>query len=77
MSEYENTVKRIAERSKRNPEEVKADIFAGTSEVLVDKFRQAEDLGVKMMIVYVRSERNIQAMKEKLSKFRDEVIKQL
>jgi len=77
LSEYENIVKRIAERSKRNPEEVKADIFAGTSEVLVDKFRQAEDLGVKMMIVYVRSERNIQAMKEKLSKFRDEVIKQL
>ena len=77
MSEYEDTVKRISERSKRNPEEVKADIFAGTSEVLVDKFRQAKDMGVKLMIVYIRPADNIQAMKEKLSKFRDEVINQL
>jgi len=77
MNEYEDMVKRIAERSKREPSIVKEDILAGTSEILVDKFRRAEDLGVKLMIVYIRPANNIQAMKDKLSQFRDEVINQL
>jgi hypothetical protein len=58
-------------------EDVKGDVFSGTAEVLVDKFRKAEDLGVKMMVVYIRSASTLEEMKERLSRFRDEVIKEL
>jgi hypothetical protein len=58
-------------------EDVKGDVFSGTAEVLVDKFRKAEDLGVKMMVVYIRSASTLDEMKERLSRFKDEVIKEL
>jgi len=75
--EYESMVKRIAERSKSSVEDVKGDVFSGTSEALVEKFRKAEDLGVKMMVVYIRPATTIEEMKERLSRFNDEVIKEL
>jgi alkanesulfonate monooxygenase SsuD/methylene tetrahydromethanopterin reductase-like flavin-dependent oxidoreductase (luciferase family) len=75
--EYEAMAKRIAERSKRSVEDVKGDVFSGTPEALVEKFRKAEDLGVKMMVVYIRPATTIEEMKEKLSRFSDEVIKEL
>ena len=61
--------------SNRSVEDVKYDVFSGTAEVLVDKFRKAEDLGVKMMVVYIRPAATIGEMKERLSRFNDEVIK--
>ncbi|TRO46393.1 LLM class flavin-dependent oxidoreductase [Candidatus Bathyarchaeota archaeon] len=75
--EYDAMAKRIAERSKRSVEDVKGDVFSGTAEVLVEKFRVAEDLGVKMMVVYVRPATTVEEMKERLSEFRDEVMRQL
>lgn len=75
--EYESMAKRIAKRTSRTMEEVKRDIFAGTPEILVEKFRQAEDLGVKMMIVYVRPARTVEEMKERLTAFKDSVIEGL
>ena len=75
--EYNALVKKVAEVSDRSVEDVKGDVFSGTAEVLVDKFRKAEDLGVKMMVVYIRSASTLEEMKERLSRFRDEVIKEL
>ena len=75
--EYEAMAKRIAERSNRSVEDVKGDVFSGTPEALVEKFRKAEDLGVKMMVVYIRPAATIEEMKERLSRFNDEVIKEL
>jgi len=75
--EYDAMARRIAERSKRSVEDVKGDIFSGTPEALVEKFRAAEDLGVKMMVVYVRPATTVDEMKERLSEFRDEVMRQL
>jgi hypothetical protein len=43
----------------------------------VEKFRQAEDLGVKMMIVYVRPASTVEEMKERLTAFKDHVIEGL
>jgi alkanesulfonate monooxygenase SsuD/methylene tetrahydromethanopterin reductase-like flavin-dependent oxidoreductase (luciferase family) len=75
--EYDAMARRIAERSKRSVEDVKGDIFSGTPEALVEKFRAAEDLGVKMMVVYVRPATTVEEMKERLSEFRDEVMRRL
>jgi hypothetical protein len=75
--EYDAMAKRIAERSKRSVEDVKGDVFSGTPEALVEKFRKAEDLGVTMMVVYIRPATTIEEMKERLSMFSDEVIKEL
>jgi alkanesulfonate monooxygenase SsuD/methylene tetrahydromethanopterin reductase-like flavin-dependent oxidoreductase (luciferase family) len=75
--EYESMAKRIAERTSGTLEEVKGDIFAGTPEILVEKFRRAEDLGVKMMIVYVRPANTVEEMKERLTAFKDYVIEGL
>jgi alkanesulfonate monooxygenase SsuD/methylene tetrahydromethanopterin reductase-like flavin-dependent oxidoreductase (luciferase family) len=75
--EYKAMAKRIAERSNRSVGDVKRDVFSGTPETLVEKFRKAEDLGVKMMVVYIRPATTIEEMKESLSRFNDEVIKEL
>jgi len=75
--EYEAMAKRIAERSNRSVDDVKGDVFSGTPEALVEKFRKAEDLGVKMMVVYIRPATTFEEMKERLSRFNDEVIKEL
>jgi alkanesulfonate monooxygenase SsuD/methylene tetrahydromethanopterin reductase-like flavin-dependent oxidoreductase (luciferase family) len=76
-AEYNALVKKTAEMSNRSVDDVKGDVFSGTAEVLVEKFRKAEDLGVKMMVVYIRSASTLEEMKERLSRFKDEVIKEL
>ena len=58
-------------------ENIKENSFVGTPEALVEKLRKAEDMGMKMMIAYVRPASNVEESKERLTKFRDEVIKQL
>jgi alkanesulfonate monooxygenase SsuD/methylene tetrahydromethanopterin reductase-like flavin-dependent oxidoreductase (luciferase family) len=75
--EYDALAKKLAEGSNRSVEAVKGDVFSGTAEVLVDKFRKAEDLGVKMMVVYISSATTLEEMKERLSRFNDEVIQEL
>ena len=75
--EYDALAKKLAEVSNRSMEDVKSDVFSGTAEVLVDKFRKAEDMGVKMMVVYFSSATTLEEMKERLSRFNDEVVKEL
>lgn len=75
--EYTSLAKRVAERSSKTVTEVKEDIFAGTPEVLVDKFRQAQDLGVKMIVVYIRPASTISEMKKQLTRFCDLVMSQI
>jgi len=76
-AEYNALAKKTAEMSNRSVDDVKDDVFSGTAEVLVDKFRKAEDLGVKMIVVYIRSASTLDEMKERLSRFNDEVIKEV
>lgn len=75
--EYNAAAERTAERMKRPLEEVKRDMFMGTPEALVDKMRQAWDLGIDLMILYVRPTGDVDVAKERLSLFRDEVIRRL
>lgn len=75
--EYEKGVKSMAERFRRPVEDIKRDKFMGTTDVLVEKFREAEDMGVDTMIVFVRPTGDVKLAKENLSKFRDEAINQL
>ncbi|MFX0052959.1 MAG: hypothetical protein ACFE8U_16910, partial [Candidatus Hermodarchaeota archaeon] len=58
-------------------EELKQYGFIGTPEVLVNKFRQATDLGVKMMVSNLSPTNNVSEMKDKLISFKDEVISNL
>ena len=58
-------------------ENIKENAFVGTPEALVGKLRKAEDMGMKLMIAYVKPASNVEESKERLTKFRDEVIKQL
>ena len=44
---------------------------------MLDKFGQAGDLGIGLMILYVRPTGDVEAAKERLSLFRDEVIRGL
>jgi hypothetical protein len=75
--EYTNGVKTMATRFRCSEDEVRKDRFMGTSDVLVEKFREAADMGVDMMIIFVRPTGDVTLAKENLSKFRDEVITQL
>jgi alkanesulfonate monooxygenase SsuD/methylene tetrahydromethanopterin reductase-like flavin-dependent oxidoreductase (luciferase family) len=75
--EYDKAARVFAERRKRAVEQVKADMFMGTSEVLVEKFRVACDMGVDLMILFVRPTGDVELAKENLARFRDEVVQQL
>jgi len=75
--EYEAASKRFSEARKRPLEDVKRNMFMGTSEVLVDKIREASDLGIEMMILYVRPTGDLEKAKERLTAFRDRVINRL
>ncbi|MFX1334113.1 MAG: LLM class flavin-dependent oxidoreductase [Promethearchaeota archaeon] len=75
--EYDMIIKDLVTKGKRPKEELKQYGFIGTPEILVNKFRQATDLGVKMMISDLRPTNNISEMKDKLISFKDEVISNL
>jgi alkanesulfonate monooxygenase SsuD/methylene tetrahydromethanopterin reductase-like flavin-dependent oxidoreductase (luciferase family) len=78
--EYDALANRIATRGAfgtggpTTVENVKENVFVGTPEALVEKMRRVQDLGVKLMIVYVRPASNIEESKEMLSYFKDTVI---
>lgn len=75
--EYDELAIRQATRSRTTPEYVKKNHFVGTTEALIEKLRAADDLGLDMMVIYVRPATNLDEAKEKLSSFRDEVVKQI
>ena len=75
--EYEKGARTTAERFRRPAEDVKRDMFMGTTDVLVEKFRKAGDMGVDTMIIFVRPTGDVKLAKENLGRFRDEVISQL
>ena len=51
--------------------------FIGTSEVLIEKWRRAMDMGMKMSIINVRPSTTIPENAEMLARFKDEVASQL
>jgi len=57
-------------------EDVRGNEFVGTAEDLIEKFRVAQDMGVKMMIVIPRANK-IPELKEYIAKLRDEVFHRL
>lgn len=75
--DYTTAAKKIAESRKRPIEDVKSDLFMGTAETLIDKIRTAEDLGVKLIIIYVRPTGDLEVALEKMTAFRDEVIRRI
>jgi hypothetical protein len=77
MEDYEKGSRATAERFRRPVKTVKQDMFMGTTEVLIEKFRKAEDMGVDTMIIFVRPTGALALAKENLARFRDEVISQL
>jgi alkanesulfonate monooxygenase SsuD/methylene tetrahydromethanopterin reductase-like flavin-dependent oxidoreductase (luciferase family) len=56
--------------------EVADDVFVGTPDVLIEKLRTCEDLGMKMMIVIPRSGK-VPEIKETCAVLRDEVFRKL
>ncbi len=75
--EYDMIIKDLITKGKKSKEELKQYGFIGTPEVLVDKFRQATKLGVKMMVSDLRPTNNVSEMKDNLILFKDEVISNL
>jgi len=73
-AETDQLLKKIAKDRPLN--EVADDVFVGTPDVLVEKLRAVEDLGVKMMIVIPRSSR-LPEIKEMCLALRDEVFARL
>ncbi|MBN2335774.1 LLM class flavin-dependent oxidoreductase [Candidatus Bathyarchaeota archaeon] len=74
--EYEVTLRKWGERG-TDPAEARKYDFVGTAEVLVDKWRQAMDLGMKMSIINIRPSKSIEENVKMLARFRDEVASQL
>lgn len=75
-AEYEDTLRKWAERG-TDPEEARANDFIGTSEVLVEKWRKAIDMGMRMSIINVRPGKTLQDNVDMLARFKDEVASQL
>jgi len=75
-AEYEDTLRKWAERG-TDPEEARANDFIGTPEVLVEKWRKAMDLGMRMSVINVRPGKTLQDNAEMLARFRDQVATQL
>jgi len=75
-AEYEDTLRKWAERG-TDPEEARANDFIGTPEVLVGKWRDAADMGMKMSIINVRPGKTLQDNIEMLAWFKDAVVTQL
>ena len=57
-------------------EDLRENEFVGTAENLIKKLREAQDLGVKMMIVMPRANK-IPELRENVAKLRDEVFRRL
>jgi alkanesulfonate monooxygenase SsuD/methylene tetrahydromethanopterin reductase-like flavin-dependent oxidoreductase (luciferase family) len=76
QDEYDAYLKKQADAGK-DTAVIKEYDFAGTPEVLVEKWRRAMDLGMKMSVINVRPYSDIPSNIEMLAKFKDEVASQL
>lgn len=74
--EYEETLRKWRERG-TDIDVAREFGFIGTPEVLVDKWRRAMDLGMKMSIIMVRPSRTIAENIDMLARFKDMVASQL
>ena len=74
--EYEETLRKWKERGRDNNIAREYD-FIGTPDVLIDKWRKAMDLGMKMSVINVRPSSSILENAEMLARFKDEVASQL
>lgn len=75
-AEYEETLRKWKERGTDINAARKFD-FIGTPDVLIEKWRRAMDLGMKMSIINVRPSKTIAENTEMLTRFKDEVASQL
>jgi alkanesulfonate monooxygenase SsuD/methylene tetrahydromethanopterin reductase-like flavin-dependent oxidoreductase (luciferase family) len=76
QEEYDAYLKKQADAGK-DPAVITEYDFAGTPEVLVEKWRKAMDMGMKMSVINVRPYSDIPSNIEMLAKFKDEVASQL
>jgi alkanesulfonate monooxygenase SsuD/methylene tetrahydromethanopterin reductase-like flavin-dependent oxidoreductase (luciferase family) len=74
--EYEETLLNWKMRG-TNIENTKKYDFVGTADILIDKWRQAIDIGMDMSIINVQPSKNIQDNIEMLANFKDKVSTQL
>jgi alkanesulfonate monooxygenase SsuD/methylene tetrahydromethanopterin reductase-like flavin-dependent oxidoreductase (luciferase family) len=75
-AEYEETLQTWKTRG-RDISTAREYDFIGTPEVLIEKWRKAMDLGIKMSIINVRPSSTISENAEMLARFKDEVASQL
>jgi alkanesulfonate monooxygenase SsuD/methylene tetrahydromethanopterin reductase-like flavin-dependent oxidoreductase (luciferase family) len=75
-AEYEETLRRWGERG-TDVNQARESEFIGTPEVLIEKWRRAADMGMKMSVINVRPGNTIRDNIEMLARFRDEVAKRL
>lgn len=75
-AEYEETLQKWKERGTDIKAAREYD-FIGTPEVLIEKWRKAMDMGMKMSIINVRPSKTIQENSEMLALFKDQVVSQL
>ena len=76
QEQYDTYLKKQADAGK-DTAAIKEYDFAGTPEVLLEKWRKAMDLGMKMSVINVRPHSDIPTNIEMLAKFKDEVASQL
>ena len=75
--EYEKEVKIQAEKSKKSVEEIKESSFIGPVEIIVDKLRKAEKLGIKLLIFSPQPATTQDERISLLNQIKDEIISEL
>jgi alkanesulfonate monooxygenase SsuD/methylene tetrahydromethanopterin reductase-like flavin-dependent oxidoreductase (luciferase family) len=74
--EYEETLQKWKQRG-RDIAYAREYDFIGTPDILIEKWRKAMDLGMKMSIINVRPSSTIEENSDMLARFKDEVASQL
>lgn len=72
--EYEELAKNLANRTNKDIEEVKQDVLIGTPEILIQKFKVLQNLGLKLYILSVQPTSSITEIIEKFTFFQNSVI---
>lgn len=72
--EYEELAKNLASRTNKDIEEVKQDVLIGTPEILIQKFKVLQNLGLKLYILSVQPTSSITEIIEKFTFFQNSVI---
>ena len=77
QEEYDSVAKQQAGYWKKTPEYVKEQNMIGTPEVLAEKIRRVEKLGLEQMIIWCRPAKDITEAEFRLTEFRDKVISEI